>query len=177
VIETLVVCTLLGLLTTGMVMLFASYGKHVRVSQLRRDYIDQGQKGMVRLEGELTNSSANYLSLGTNYVIFPSAQLSLSSPLVLNSDGKLVWQRWICYAVDTSTSEFYRGESAIATPSTNPGAAPALSTFKSSRKRVSFPALSFSVAAGTASGLYVITMGVGDKTNQVTLTSQIGVRN
>lgn len=171
------VCTLLGLLTSGIVMLFASYGKHVRDTQLRRDYIDQGQKGLVRLEGELTNSSSNYLSIGTNSIIFPSAQVSLSNPLVLNSDGKLMWQRWICYAVDTSTNEFYRGESSIATPATNPGAPPSLSSFKSSRKRVSYPALSFSATPGTATGLYVITLSVGDKSNQVTLTSQMGVRN
>ncbi len=177
VIETLVVCTLLGLLTTGMVMVFASYGRHARITQMRRDYIDQAQKGMVRLEQEMSNSSSTYLSIGTNYVIFPSAQTSLATGLVLNSEGKLMWQRWICYAVDTATSEFWRGETTIATPAATPGTAPALTAFSKSRKRLSYPGLSLSVAAGTAGGLYVVTLKVGDKTNQVSITSQIGVRN
>lgn len=177
VIETLVVCTLLGLLTTGMVMMFASYGSHIRQTQLRRDYIDQAQKGLVRLEQEMSNSSTTSLTLGTNYVIFPSAQISLKKPLVLSSEGKLLWQRWICYAVDTKTSEFYRSEIAISSPSATPGTAPALASFNKDRKRLSFPALSFSVSAGTAGGLYVVSLAVGDKTNQVSLSSQIGVRN
>lgn len=179
VIETLIVCTLLGLLTTGMVMMFASYGRHVQLTQQRNDYIDQAQKGLSRLEQEMSNSSATYLVMGTNSVIFPSAQLSLASPLVLNSDGKLVWQRWICYAVDTKTREFWRAESTIASPAITPGTAPTLASFSSSksRKRISKPAVSFSVTAGTASGLYVVSINVGDSSNQVSLSSQIGVRN
>lgn len=177
VIETLVVCTLLGLLTTGMVMMFASYGRHVQLTQRRTDYINQAQKGLVRLEQEMTNSSSTHLVIASNSVVFPVAQSSLANPLVLNADGRLLWQRWICYAVDTKTSEFWRGETSIATPATSPGNAPTLASFSKSRKRLSYPALSFSVSAGTASGLYVVSINVGDKTNQVNLSSQIGVRN
>ncbi|MCE7869663.1 hypothetical protein DYH09_04705 [bacterium CPR1] len=176
-IETIVVCTLLGLLTTGLVVIFASYGRQMAETERRRDYITEAQKGIGRLELEMGNTSASYVSLGKNQVIFPSAQTSLAQPVVMDDSGKLVWQRWIAYAVDTKNRELWRGELSIARPSTSPGAPPAIASFSKNRQLLSDPAQSLSVVAGTASGLYQLTLKVGDDNNAVQLSSQVGVRN
>ncbi len=176
-IETMVVCTLLGLLTTGLMVIFASYGHQMAQTERRRDYITQAQKGVGRLELEMGNTSSSYVSLGKNQVIFPSAQASLAQPVVLDNSGNLVWQRWIAYAVDSKTRELWRGDVSIAKPSTNPGTPPAIASFSKNRQLISDPAQSLSVVAGTASGLYELTLKVGDDTNAVQLKSQVGVRN
>lgn len=173
--ESMVVMMLLSLLTSATIVLLSSVGERSRRNQRERDNLDLLRQTICELRREFSNTQKAAVSCGINQVMFPGAVVDQVQALAVDAEGDFLCQRWVCFALDTSSGSLWRAE-LPGSQTDVAGAAPLLDLF-TQRKVVARNIIAFNCTPSTSSGVFSLTIKAGQADNFLILNSQVGTRN
>jgi len=140
-VEVIVYCALLGLLLTAIYQVLIgcarAYVEYLSVTELERGVMI----ATTRVTWELAESNSGSIRIDTNPsgIVFASPQ-NAQGLFQYDASGNLLWQKYVCYYLDTATRKLVRKEEYLTTPETSAPAIPTGKTtsyFKNSTSLVS----------------------------------------
>ena len=112
-IEVLVVTVLLTLVTGLMVSVYLLGNRYLNRTQLLSRLQQQASQAIYKVAYELSattdaNSSLNSVTGANPHVWFLSSQSDDGKFHYSQTNGAQLWQRWVCFYLDTASSDLYR---------------------------------------------------------------------
>ncbi len=161
-----------------MILLFASTFiinslRYYRLIDVESTLQQRMMVGMQKITQEMNMANRSSLIIENNGVIFASAKNDEGS-FSFNTDGSLIWQKWICIYIQSNGTDnkLIKKEIAITSPGTSPGTPPysTISDFSAAagnERLIADGASSFTVESAGYAGGYRINV-VLDKTTDTT---------
>jgi type II secretory pathway pseudopilin PulG len=117
-VETMVACVLLGLATTIMATFLVDFSRQAARYQNRQELVLGVEKVIMRMVDQLSDSRASLVTADSTLggVYFPVADSPSESSVRFDSNGNVMWQRWMAWGYDRSASTVYESQLALANP-------------------------------------------------------------
>jgi type II secretory pathway pseudopilin PulG len=129
-LELLIYTALLGFVLTGICGIFISSIQLFRITEIRTGLQQNALKATSNIFTDLAGSKDSTIYIENspmNGIIFASSLKSDGTYEFDSSNGKIKWQKWICYYLQPVGNEKYeliKKEIPIQTPTTDPGTCP-----------------------------------------------------
>lgn len=123
-VETLIHSVLLLLLLGGVVTALILGSRNFRMVEALADVQREAAAAGAALRQELAETRGASVAVGTSPagVVFLSPRPDGTGPWLVDADGSLLWQRWVCYYLDTRNGVpvLLRKERKLNSPTANP---------------------------------------------------------
>lgn len=135
--ELMVYIAVLSVFTTALYSVLILSMRHFRLSEARSDSMQAGLKAVSAINRSLASGATSTLQVQLNppAVMFLSAEPTVGSSFAINSDGELLWQKWVCYHYQAQNRRLMMSFQTI-TPNPNLPTAPTFATMVALPSRV-----------------------------------------
>ncbi len=127
--EVMIYSVLIGLVLTGIYGILTSSMKYYRITEIRSDLQQNAIMAVSGILGDMMGTPRSTIVMSTTTpsgVFFVSSRKSDGNH-EFDSSGLLIWQKWVCYYLESNSSGSYnlvRKEVPLNTPSSTPGLPP-----------------------------------------------------
>lgn len=111
-VETLVACSLLVLASTLLGSFFVFFSRQAARYETRDALLTYAERALFRVSNVLSGSSARLVKVGPPLLI-PTAVPAGKTQLAFDDSGKLLWQSWAAFGLDTSTGVLWTASQAL----------------------------------------------------------------